>query len=450
MSQVATRSISLNQLTIRTMVRSAYDAQKLRIQMGNRITANFKTKLGLEQNGMSEKELEKQEKGLLDQLRATYSRITDGIVLERSGASTDDEVEEEQVEVGKLISRRKFKADGIITDYAELALIHQYLRMLANEQEAFKQLKDSLKGIPVYDEFLAKIRGIGAAMAGVIISEIDIFKTKYPSSLWRYAGLDVVYVATYFDDEGKRQIIPHTQMEAIFASGVDELLYKGIYPIKFEGVGTSKKEFCLVQRKYINKDGKQAIRNSISFNPFLKTKLVGVMGPSFLKTTVTTVDGKKMGAARRRQLAEAKGFKVLDSEDSDKVQVQVDSFLIQQGHDVVMDANPYAKAYYQYKFRLENSPKHQDKTAAHLHNMAIRYAVKLFLNDLYNVWRKLEELPVAPTFAEAKLGLTHGQMTAEKEAFYNSGATHTEMETYQAQRARLKELMEVQLEEEVE
>ena len=33
--------------TIRAMVRGMYDIQKLRIQCGNRVTGNFKAKLGL-------------------------------------------------------------------------------------------------------------------------------------------------------------------------------------------------------------------------------------------------------------------------------------------------------------------------------------------------------------------------------------------------------------------
>jgi len=33
--------------------------------------------------------------------------------------------------------------------------------------------------------------------------------------------------------------------------------------------------------------------------------------------------------------------------------------------------------------------------------------IKMFLVDLYNAWRRLEGLPVAPTYSEAKLGKVH-------------------------------------------
>ncbi len=170
-------------------------------------------------------------------------------------------------------------------------------------------------------------------MAGVIISEIDISKAKYPSSLWAYAGLDV---------------------------GSD-------------GQGRSRRKEHLVDRTYINKAGNEATRVGITFNPFLKTKLMGVLASSFLR--------------------------VKDS--------------------------PYADIYRAYKHRLENHPKygiandaarvaevkekddHKYAPKGHRHNMALRYMVKRFLVDLYNNWRRLEGLPVAPEYSEGKLGMKH-------------------------------------------
>jgi hypothetical protein len=50
---------------------------------------------------------------------------------------------------------------------------------------------------------------------------------------------------------------------------------------------------------------------------------------------------------------------------------------------------------------------HKEKSKGHRHNMAVRYMIKIFLIDLYNEWRSLEGLPVAPTYNEAKLGKVH-------------------------------------------
>jgi hypothetical protein len=106
--------------------------------------------------------------------------------------------------------------------------------------------------------------------------------------------------------------------------------------------------------KYQAKDGTEKERLSITFNPFLKTKLIGVLGTSFLRS-----------------------------------------------------GSQYAQVYYDYKNRLENHPKYKDVSKAHRHNMAIRYMIKMFLKDMWVFWRKAEGLEVTPSYAEAKLGIVH-------------------------------------------
>ncbi len=87
---------------IRTMVRSVYDLQGIRIQMGNRITANWKSKLGLMSEGLNEAQLEKQEKKVLKQLRDDYKRITDGIIKEGDDAAS------------KIPTARKWAPPGVV------------------------------------------------------------------------------------------------------------------------------------------------------------------------------------------------------------------------------------------------------------------------------------------------------------------------------------------------
>jgi hypothetical protein len=279
---------------IKTMVRGAYDIQKLRIQMGNRIVGNFKAKLGQEPSS-PETELGAEETKILDNLRAHFKKITDGV---------------------KTFPRQaNFKGDEVISDYTELCLIAQYTDLEAEEARHFSRLGNILRDYPIYTEFLEKVRGIGPAMAGVIVSEIDITKCKYASSLWAYAGLDVAP----------------------------------------DGRGRSKKKEHLIEVEYTDKDGKPATRVGITFNPFLKTKLMGVLAGSFLRS------GNK----------------------------------------------EYGAIYTNYKSRLENHEIHKEKTKGHRHNMALRYMVKRFLCDLYANWRKLEGLPVESEYHEGKLGHKH-------------------------------------------
>lgn len=193
-------------------------------------------------------------------------------------------------------------------------MVRAYTAIVEVEEEHFRLLRFFLKQHPIWNEYLVSVKGVGHAMAAVIISEIDIEKATYGSTIWRYAGLDV---------------------------GPD-------------GRGRSRRKDHLVEYAYKDKDGETQTRKGITFNPFLKTKLIGVLGSSFLR---------------------AKG--------------------------------PYSDVYYDYKHRLENSPAHAEKTKGHRHNMAVRYMVKRFLQDLYNAWRPLEGLPAHPEYAEAKLGIVH-------------------------------------------
>ena len=281
---------------LKTIVRGAYDIQKNRIQTGNRLVGNFKAKLG---QAPSEKEdtIDKEGQQVLLNLRRSHKLLTDG--------------------VASFPRQATFKGDEIISDYTELCLVDNYLELEAQEKNHFKRLGNILKGYPIYSEFLEGVRGVGPAMAGVMLSEIDITKAEYPSSLHKYAGLDVAG----------------------------------------DGQGRSRKKEHLEDSEYVDAEGEVKIKKGITFNPFLKTKLVGVLGSSFVK------------------------------QPADKCK--------------------YRKVYDDYKHRLEHMDAHKEKSKGHRHNMAVRYMIKIFLIDLYNEWRSLEGLPVAPTYSEAKLGKVH-------------------------------------------
>ena len=280
--------------SMRIVVRGMYDIQKLRIQMGNRVVGNFKVKLG-QAPGESEDELDEVGKEILARLRKSYKNITDGVKTFPREAS--------------------FKGDGVIDTYSELRLVKGLFDLEYAENEQEKTIKSMLSGFAIWNEFLHGVPGVGPLMAGVIISEIDIHKAQYPSSLWAYAGLDVAQ----------------------------------------DGNGRSRKKEHLVERDYINKDGEPAKRVGITFNPFLKTKLVGVLASSFLRA----------------------------------------------------GDNKYSAIYRDYKNRLENHEVHKEKTKGHRHNMAMRYMIKMFLVDLHMEWRRIEGLPVSEPYSVAKLGKVH-------------------------------------------
>ncbi len=285
----------MNKSIIRAMVRGAYDLQKLRVQSGLRIVAAFKVTLG-QMPSHSEEELNDEAKDILKDLRKEYDRITDA--LTENGK--------------KRPTKAFFTGYKLISGETEYSLIKEYVRLLEAEEQQFKDVGKALKSFPVWTEFLESVRGVGPAMAGVIISEIDIAKAMYPSSLHKYAGLDVA-------EDGK---------------------------------GRSRKSEHLVQVEYTDREGKAATRNGITFNPFLKTKLVGVLGSSFIKL-----------------------------------------------------GGPYREIYDSYKNRLQNRPDLTEESKGHIHNMAVRYMIKIFLIDLHREWRALEGYTPTAPYHVAKLGL---------------------------------------------
>lgn len=396
-------NIELSTAFIRTSCRTAYDLQKLRIQTGNRIAGNFRQKLGITSNEMSEEDLETIEKGILERLRASHRRITDAIV-EATGSKA----------ITRLRLEKHFKPDDLITEVGEMYMMDSYLSTLDTEERQFKDIERLLQNIPIYTEFLSKIPGIGPAISGVIVSEIDIHKAEYPSSLWAYCGLDVVDVIEFTKDGKKERLSIEQAMnyDGITTDG-DNFFYRGVL-CQRTTAGRTKQGYSMVKREYVNKNGESSVRNSITYSPFLKTKLLGVAATSMIKAAGIRVDGKVMGEAKRLKLAIENGFDVESVGDDTTLSVAVDSFLRHKGFSIERGGSSYVKTYYEYKNRLQNSERHKDKTPIHINKMALRYMIKQFLVDLYINWRKLEGLPVAPSYAEAKLNMPHGRAVDNK------------------------------------
>lgn len=210
-------------INLRAMERGAYDIQKIRIESGNRLIANFMSKLGVKPSAKKES-AGKDEKKILDLLKVSYRRITDGVAK-------------------RLPSMKDFKGDELVSDYTELCLLDQYFDLVAKEDKHFRQIEKILHRFPLYTEYLMHVKGCGPAMSAILISEIDLRISKYPSSIWKYVGLDVAP----------------------------------------DGKGRSKRKEHLVEKEYVAKDGTVKTKMGITFNPLVKAKFAGVLASSFLR-----------------------------------------------------------------------------------------------------------------------------------------------------------------------
>jgi hypothetical protein len=291
------------------MVKTFYAAQKLRIQTFNRVVSkeyldSLDDKFLLDLVGKKKfKKDDEKEKGaraaLLKLMVEEYVKI------------------HENIDSARTISKREamLKANnGVIKDYYKYMMIKMCVQLKSQENSIETTIKYMVEQEPIWRRFLKQVMGCGPLMAAVMISEFNIHEARHVSSFWKYAGLDVVHN-------------PETD--------------------KWEGRG--KKAAHLIEVEYEDRDGKVQKKKSITYNPFLKTKLCGVLGSSFLK-----------------------------------------------------HPGPYRDVYDNYKHRIcmrnEQLPKEEKLSDGHIHNMAIRYAVKMFLKDFYNAWRELEGYELEPDY----------------------------------------------------
>jgi len=328
---------------LKLMVKGSYDLQALRIQAGLRLCANFRAKLkeeilqsdslSEENESVAEQELSAEALDVIKHLKDSYRRLTDGIAKNRTNPT-----------------EKGFKGDWLLSEYTELVLVDQYIRLEQQETAQFRQLIYTLEKIPVYTEYLANIRGVGPALAAVLITYLDPAKARHASSFWRYCGLDV---------------------------GPD-------------GAGRSRRVEHLIEREYIDKNGKQATRLSTTYNPWLKMKLLGALGPSFLRSHSPWRD--QFDNYKHRIISDPNKEKVTLIEwkkNFNQMKKQVtDKELSEEDMGVAM--------------RQLWSP-------GRVKNAAIRYMVKQFLADFWIKWRTMEGLHVSEPYAVAKLGmLPHG------------------------------------------
>jgi hypothetical protein len=331
-----------NNRVIRASVRSFYDAQKLRIEIGNRLVANFYATLG-HTPGEKLEAMESEAKKVLHKITIEYSLISEAVANKGIRAKV------------KYLRTH----EGVINSPFEYELTHFYMSILDTEAELLKTIEYELENEPLWTNFLKKVKGCGPLMAAVIISEFDVHKAKYISSFWKYAGLDVVCTMKNIPLADAKKYFSgaeefYVDGDILVVDGAPYSLGDNNTVLVPDWKGRSRRGEHLVNMKYQAKDGTEKERLSITFNPFLKTKLIGVLGTSFLRS-----------------------------------------------------GSQYAQVYYDYKNRLENHPKYKDVSKAHRHNMAIRYMIKMFLKDMWVFWRKAEGLEVTPSYAEAKLGIVH-------------------------------------------
>lgn len=321
---------------LRLMVKGSYDLQELRMQTGLRLCAQFRARLKVQQDEEAEdgeEGLNKEALNIISVLKDSYKRLTDGVARNRT-----------------LPAEKGFIGNEVISSYTELVLVDQYILLERQETRQFGQFMSLLEKIPVYNRYLNEVPGVGPTLAAVLISYLnpDPRVAQYPSSWWMYAGLDV---------------------------GPD-------------GAGRSRRTAHLVERDYIDKNGELKTRLSTTYNPWLKMKLLGTMGPSFLRT----------GSPWRKQFDD---YKHRIMSDPARIKVSLDQWKkLNNAKDAKVEKNPALREQLEEEMRKYWAP-------GRIKNAALRHMVKQFLLELNRKWREIDGHPPSLTYQEAKLGHFH-------------------------------------------
>ena len=266
----------------------------------------------------------------------------------------------------KMDNRCGIKADGSIQNVEDrifrLDDVENFRLIAAEarrqEKSIEKMLSKRLKGVPIYTEWLSKVKGVGPIAAGWIVGTIDIHKATTVSKIWQYCGLNPGLV------RGKKEVAATD-----YKKSMGEILG--------ENERKSGTKYVVSTNEMIR--GDRLTPGFVSpFNKSLKTALVGVLADGFIKSRSNyAIEFYYTRKARTEQSA---------------VKIKNDS-----GSDRKDDGKPWS----------EVSKGHRDRDAK-------RYMIKMFLKDLYVVWRQLEGLPVRAPYAEEYLGKVHEKATKQK------------------------------------
>ena len=137
--------------------------------------------------------------------------------------------------------------------------------------------------------------------------------------------------------------------------------------------------------EYVDSKGNKQWKRSITYNPIIKSKLIGVLADCIIKASGDKAESEEYITTASGKQRKSKPFQRVTGDFHDKGHYRWDVF------------EPYMT-------RLDNSAYHKDKSKPEKYRMAKRYMIKQFLKDLWSAWRFNEGLEVTVSYPEAKLG----------------------------------------------
>lgn len=264
-------------------------------------------------------------------------------------------------------------------------------RLLVIEKDAFSEVKRLLQGVPIYEQWLKHQKGVGPTIAGVIVSMIDIRKSETCAGLWALCGLAVDGAVQHLT---VRRANASTVADVVRGLGIASLKVEQQgedVDITAEGAGVLYGVMKHLREKappdvdiFMWSGHGEAQRRrkgeKAGFNPWLKAKMLEVLGGSLLKAKNETYSALYKNYRQRKEQ-------------------EIVTCMLCNGTKVY-EKKPCGNC--------EGTGRAKwGKSDAHRHRAGLRYMVKMFLREMWVQWRTLEGLSVRVPYEEEYLGRRH-------------------------------------------
>ena len=313
--------MAYNDQELRTMMQAFYMMQDNRIRTNNRISSLMYITRAIERGDVDEYGnpiFHKEERD--EEAHAEMILKFLDFYEEQKAKFKEEGKKYTRINIIKMLET----TNGPINNIALWSLVADLHHYMQRERWYMTLVQKEVEKHPVYQEFLSKIPYCGTLMSAVLLSTFDIRKARHMSAFWKYAGLDCV-----------------------------------INPETGESIARTMRKATMEDVEYIDKNGELKTRKSIGYNPTLQGKLLGVLGPMFIK--YNTCYRKFYDDARNRYMRRAQ----VTGERITKMQIS---------------------------------------------KRAIRHMMQVFVQDLWIAWRKVEGYPYEPGYFEVYLaGRPHGE-----------------------------------------
>lgn len=364
-TDIVVKDNSVQKMKIRSMVANIYDVQKLRISCGNRLVASFK--------GLAEASRSRTAESVKAEIEAKADdekKIRDKILKKNKNLS--------EAELSELVAAEIKKAEDKDANNYINKIMGEYTRItdeivvtIRNNPRA-SQIEKAIMEANAKDTPLELIGDVYDYRMAEQYANLLKLEQEANDALFAEVKKHPLWDAFFNDIKGCGPL-----MAAVCISYFD--VYNARHPSSFwkyagldtvfneeTGLDEGRSRKHREEQTYVDSEGNIKTKVGLGYNPILKAKLCGVLGGCILKANVRT-----------------------DKNSGTK------------------STTGYAKAYYDYKRRLDNREDTKNFSDLHKHRMANRYMVKQFIRDLWCVWRTLEGLEVTEPYEVAYLGRKH-------------------------------------------